>query len=203
MPVSQLPPITEYGPTKTGRKPGSLYGTPPANKWPSCRPDLVGRQFGRVVVIAPEVRRLNGRLQVYTRCSGCGVERWISWSNLSRGRSGGCRACGQPRRVPRWLQKRLAQAKDRCTNANNKRWRDYGGRGIEFRFRSVLEAALWIKEHMGLNRHLEIDRKDNDRHYEAGNLRWASRKENANNTRRQRCPLCGTLRTPGHVIASR
>lgn len=201
--VSQPPPITGYGRAKTGRKPGSLYGTPPANKWPSCRPDLLGKRFGRVIVVSEEIQRIKGKLHVYVRCPTCSREAWVSYSNLRRGRSGGCRACGQPRRIPRWLQTRLAQAKDRCTNANNKRWRDYGGRGIEFRFRSVLEAGLWIKEHLGLNRHLEIDRKENNGHYEAGNLRWATRKENANNTRRQRCPLCGTLRTPGHVIASR
>lgn len=36
----------------------------------------------------------------------------------------------------------------------------------------------------GQDHNTQLDRKDNDGHYEAGNLRWASKELNCNNTRR-------------------
>ena len=39
---------------------------------------------------------------------------------------------------------RLTAAKQRCTNPHDPQYPNYGGRGIEFRFGSVLEAGLWM-----------------------------------------------------------
>lgn len=38
----------------------------------------------------------------------------------------------------------MSGAKKRCTNPNTKSYKDYGGRGIEFRFDSVEQASNWI-----------------------------------------------------------
>jgi peptidoglycan/xylan/chitin deacetylase (PgdA/CDA1 family) len=68
--------------------------------------------------------------------------------------------------------------KSRCTNPNHPSWPRYGGRGVEFRFADVETAAAWIAENLGLHAELEIDRIQNDGHYEPGNLRYATRREN-------------------------
>lgn len=73
-------------------------------------------------------------------------------------------------------------AKSRCTNKNGDSWKSYGGRGIEFRFGSVLELIAAIgpcpsEEH-------SLDRKDNDGHYEPGNVRWGTRQEQSANRRK-------------------
>jgi hypothetical protein len=68
---------------------------------------------------------------------------------------------------------------------NNARWRcknerGYVDRGIQFRFNSFDE---FLAE---LGRRPEgttLDRIDNDGHYESGNVRWATPKQQANNRR--------------------
>ena len=93
----------------------------------------------------------------------------------------------------KWLVQRASAAKDRCTNPHNRRFDDYGGRGIEFRFQSPTAMAVWIQTNLGLCQDMQIDRIDNDGHYEPGNLRYATASENQQNTRRQQADsVCGT-----------
>lgn len=65
-------------------------------------------------------------------------------------------------------------AKHRCNNPNNPLYAEYGGRGIEFKFKSFLEFFA----HVGPRPEgFSLDRKDNDGHYEFGNVRWATQRE--------------------------
>lgn len=76
-------------------------------------------------------------------------------------------------------------AKARCENTMEPAYKNYGGRGIRFVFASVREAAQWVNDNIGprpTNTH-SIDRIDNSRGYEPGNLRWATRGEQARNKR--------------------
>jgi hypothetical protein len=79
----------------------------------------------------------------------------------------------------------LAGAKQRCTNPNSIGYSNYGGRGITFDFPSVRSAAEWILDNLGerpTDAH-SLDRIDNNQGYKAGNLRWATREEQARNKR--------------------
>ncbi len=70
----------------------------------------------------------------------------------------------------------------RCQNPKHQRYADYGGRGIEFRFSSFEE---WCSELGPRPEGYTADRKDNNGHYEPGNMRWCTYKEQNNNRRKR------------------
>jgi hypothetical protein len=76
-------------------------------------------------------------------------------------------------------------AKARCNNPNEVAYKNYGGRGIKFLFGSTEEFAAWVLHNLGPcpSAEYSLDRIDNNRHYEPGNLRWATRSEQARNKR--------------------
>ena len=85
---------------------------------------------------------------------------------------------------------RYQTIKDRCLNPNNVAYRNYGGRGIEFRwsgfeqFRDdMYESFLKHVSEFGW-KDTTIEREDVDGHYEASNCRWATYKEQAANKRK-------------------
>lgn len=75
--------------------------------------------------------------------------------------------------------------KQRCLNPDNPSYPNYGGRGI-----SIFES--WIKDYDLFSAHvgcpvdfgLSIDRIDVNGNYEPGNLRWATKQEQALNKRK-------------------
>ena len=70
----------------------------------------------------------------------------------------------------------------RCTNSSCENFKYYGGRGIENKFASLNDFRYYVTEILGADpRGLQIDRIDNNGHYEKGNIRFVTAKENSNN----------------------
>ena len=158
---------------------GAPSGVVPVNKSASHRPDLVGKKYGSVEIISPDVLWLGQKqrrfIHVVCKCVTCGYRSVISLSNLEKGRTKGCRTCNKPApEYPMWLYQRVQAQKHRCTNSNSANWGAYGGRGIKFNFEGVKSATLWIMKNLGVPedyKYKDLDRINPDGHYEPGNIR--------------------------------
>jgi hypothetical protein len=150
--------------------------------------DLSGLRFGKVFV-SHFSRIKDGRSHFMCLCD-CGVEFESDGHNLNQGKVNTCgcsRSIGLAERNATHEMsysteyKSYSHAKDRCLNKKNKKYLDYGGRGIKFLFTSFSQfySLLGPKP---TTKH-SLDRENNEGHYEPGNVRWATRKEQANNRR--------------------
>ena len=80
--------------------------------------------------------------------------------------------------------------KTRCTNEANDNFKFYGARGIEVCARWLLFSNFYAD--MGeCPPGLTLERIENDKGYEPGNCRWATRKEQGRNRRSNRLITCG------------
>jgi hypothetical protein len=157
------------------------------------RKDVIGKTFGRLMARWPAGKGKGG---VSWLCScECGKLTVVTISRLLNGttKSCGCLATeskksrcvihGQDRaglRTPEYAA--YTQAKNRCENSAGPKYDYYGGRGIRFKFQSFGEFFAELGKRPANN--YSLDRKNNDGHYEPGNVRWATKKEQANNRRK-------------------
>ena len=80
------------------------------------------------------------------------------------------------------LKSRFRNIKERCNNPKRKAYERYGGRGIKCLFNSPDEFINYVINELQIDpRNLQIDRIDNDGHYEPGNIRFVTSKINNNN----------------------
>ena len=91
--------------------------------------------------------------------------------------------------IEKLISRRLIYMKNRCYNPNNPKFNLWGGRGITICnewLNSVEVFYEWANKN-GYSDLLTIDRIDTDGNYEPNNCRWSTAKEQANNTRRNKC----------------
>ena len=124
-------------------------------------------------------------------CSICGCEKPYNVDNIVRGLSTKCK-CLRRRLYfsdeEVLLGKRYDAMKQRCRNTGTDMQKNYGARGIKNRFRNRRHFIDYIKNHLPHKDYIdvEIDRIDTNGHYEEGNLRLVTKKENLKNKRKKR-----------------
>lgn len=123
----------------------------------------------------PKTRKFSPRRAVYLYPKGFFEDQHGSLDDLNYAR-------GRKVEHAAWLG-----ARSRCHNPSDPKFMSYGWRGIQM-------APEWFAnfdafyEHVGPRPHesMSLDRIDNDRGYEPGNVRWATRWTQNHNTRRNR-----------------
>lgn len=167
--------------------------------------NLVGEKFGKLTVVKYLGQVRTGQSKWLCRCD-CPEQNFHEaiGSHLKVGniKSCGCLNVGEARSLantthgmsttPEWNS--YHSAKKRCNPkfSHISNYANWSGRGIEFRFSSFEEFFAAVGPRPEPKKLYSLDRfPDNDGHYEKGNVRWATKKQQANN---RRCDNCTFLK---------
>jgi hypothetical protein len=177
---SQQHQITKSTPKTDGRFPsGEQHPNWLASKIPGSK----GKQYGQLMIISDQIQRRGKRPRIYHHCQCliCKRKDWIDRWWLLHLTDGGCKKCNTRKfsEYAEVLGRRYDAIIARCYNPANPAYHRYGGRGIQCKFKSRREFILWVSENLPHKDYkgAEIDRINNDGHYEPGNLRLATRRE--------------------------
>lgn len=154
------------------------------------RLELAGQLFGRLTL--QKVVGVNKSKQRLWECKcACGNTHVASQAHLTTGKTTSCGCFRKEKatthgmhKTPEWFA--YQHAKSRC-KPDSSCHKDYFDRGIFFKFESFEEFYKEIGPRPS-NKH-SCDRKDNDKGYEPGNVRWATKSEQERNRRCDNCEL--------------
>lgn len=161
--------------------------------------DLTGRRFGRLVVVSRAPNGKNWRARWNCICD-CGNNSVVCASHLKNGHTQSCGCLNKEINSNRNKQNRKYKycnnriydcwkdMKRRCYDPNNSHAKNYYQKGIRVCdewYNSFENFQEWAITH-GYQDNLTLDRIDGNKDYCPENCRWATLKQQGNNTSRNR-----------------
>ena len=142
------------------------------------RIDLTNQKFGQLTAIEYQSK-------AFWKCQcSCGAVTRALSTNLIRGR---VKSCGCSRKSEFKRERQIySNMIYRCTNPNNAKYKNYGGRGIGICEQWLESFENFINDMGVCPKNYSLDRINNDGNYEISNCRWATKNEQARNTSRTR-----------------
>lgn len=152
--------------------------------------ELDGMRFGRWVVQKLEDRV--GYIKTYRCLCDCGNTKVVARAQLIGGHSKSCGCLRRDITIERSTTHGLSRSPEyrvyismlnRCSNTKYDEYKHYGGRGIGVceHWRKFENFILDVGPRPSAD--YELDRVDNEKGYEPGNVRWATKTQNARNKR--------------------
>lgn len=145
--------------------------------------------FRYIEDVENKIRGGSSRRRIKVICK-CGNNKIVYFEDVRRGnvKSCGCiianyKHGGTAGGVQNRIYKISADIITRTTNKNNRAYQYYGKRGIKCRFANIKDVYIYLMSLPNYSEKMTIDRIDNNGHYEKGNLRWVTRKQNSRNRR--------------------
>lgn len=152
--------------------------------------DLVGRRYGRLLVVSPAPKR--GKTTSWNCQCDCGSVSVVGGGNLNGGKTKSCGCWNREVNKANHTKHGMHGTPEygawcgmisRCHNQNFACYKDYGGRGIFVCDRWRDFSCFFTDVGKRPFPRAELDRINNNAGYEPGNVRWANRRQNMANTR--------------------
>ena len=176
------------------------------HKMPSRIDYFKGEKVGNFIFVRDVISKGKEREAVFI-CPSCNKENIAKVGNIKAGKIKVCLICYKKsqfgKSAPNYrhgksetrLDNIYTGIKQRCYNKNTPQYKDYGGRGILVSEEFLLDKVAFFNYVSSLKnsgeKDLTLDRTDNDKGYERGNLRWATRSVQNNNQRVRKDNLSG------------
>lgn len=205
MKPTPLQKTTTYTPespqkSKQDKRKGSLH-----YQWQGTEhPHPLGTMFGHWRVVSSKLTRINGYPHTNLLCTHCGREFVVLLKNAEKGLTNSCSECNVvlrnlARNLKKWgrnmddndrvLQVRWNAIWHRCENRASPSYANYGARGIRLSSEFLSDVAFvnYLKSlpdcPAQVSKQHTIDRINNEKGYERGNLKFSTHKQQMRNLR--------------------